>query len=116
MKKHRLQNMTRGWFIGNFDPSVLNTEKCEVAVKRYKKGEYEEEHYHLECVEVTVILNGNVEMNGTVFEDGDIVVVEPGESTDFKALSDVTTVVYKDGSAPGDKFLGRTKDGEATVG
>jgi len=106
MKKFDLESMHRGWFVGNFNPSVLNTQKCEVAIKKYKQGDYEPEHYHMECKEITVILNGIVEMGGKKFSDGDIVVVECGESIDFRALSDVTTVVYKDGSVEGDKFLG----------
>jgi|TARA_B110000503_G_C7094124_1_gene390779 hypothetical protein len=107
MKKFNLDSMHKGWFVGDFTPSVLNTEKCEVAVKRYKKGDYEEEHYHMECEEITIILHGSVEMNGVRYEDGDIIVIECGESTDFKALTDVTTVVYKDGSIKGDKYLGK---------
>ena len=39
MKKFNLDSMHKGWFVGDFTPSVLNTEKCEVAVKRYKKGD-----------------------------------------------------------------------------
>ena len=116
MKKFNLETMSRGWFVGDFSPSVLHTKKCEVAVKRYKKGDTEKEHYHMECREITVILNGTVEMGGEIFRDGDILVIDCGESTDFKALSDVTTVVYKDGSVKNDKFLGRTDQGVISNG
>lgn len=116
MRKFNLESMCRGWFVGDFSPSVMNTKMCEVAVKRYKKGDTEEEHYHMECQEITVVLNGTVKMGGNIFRDGDIVVVDCGESTDFKALSDVTTVVYKDGSVKGDKFLGNLDNGDLKNG
>ena len=40
----------------------------------------------------------------TVLEAGDIVLIEPGEDTDFEALTDVTTVVVKTPSVAGDKY------------
>ena len=45
MKKSSLENMTNGWFVGNFVPSIINTKDFEVAVKYYKKGDYESKHY-----------------------------------------------------------------------
>jgi hypothetical protein len=44
-------------------------------------------------------------INGRVFAAGDIVVVKPGEATDFEALTDTTTTVVKLPSAKGDKYL-----------
>lgn len=29
--------MTKGWFVGDFEPSILKTKNCEVGVKSYKK-------------------------------------------------------------------------------
>jgi len=46
MKTAKLENMLKGWFIGNFEPTLLRTNGVEVAVKEYKKGDYEELHYH----------------------------------------------------------------------
>ena len=43
-------------------------------------------------------------MNDSVYEAGDIVLIEPGEDTDFEALTDVTTVVVKAPSVMGDKY------------
>lgn len=37
MKTAKLEDMTKGWFIGNFNPSLLKTNDVEVAVKSYKK-------------------------------------------------------------------------------
>ena len=37
MKVVKLEDMVKGWFIGNFDPTLIKTNDVEVAVKEYKK-------------------------------------------------------------------------------
>ena len=105
MKKFNLDDMIGGWFIGHFEPSVLKTNDFEVAVKKYKKGDYEKKHFHKIATEYTLILDGEVIMSGKKFKSGDIVLIQPNESTDFKALTDVKTVVVKTPSIDKDKFL-----------
>ena len=43
-------------------------------------------------------------MNGRTYGAGDIIVLEPGEATDFRALEKTTTVVVKMPSVLGDKY------------
>ncbi len=105
MEVHKLRDMFKGWFIGNFTPTLLDTDAFEVAVKEYKAGDYEMGHYHKEAVEYTVILRGEAEMFQQRFSDGDIVCVQPNETTDFRALTDVITVVVKTPSVKKDKYL-----------
>tara|TARA_B100000941_G_C28473164_1_gene537614 strand:+ start:966 stop:1289 length:324 start_codon:yes stop_codon:yes gene_type:complete len=105
MKKYKLQDMVGGWFIGNFDPSLLKTEDVEVAVKDYKIGSYEDSHFHKIAKEITVIVKGKVLMNGVEYKQGDIIVIEPGESTDFEVLEETITTVVKIPGATNDKYL-----------
>jgi len=105
MKKHNLDDMIGGWFIGHFEPTILKTDDFEVAVKIYKKGDYEENHYHKIATEYTLIMDGDVIMSGENYSSGDIVVIKPNESTDFRALTDVKTVVVKTPSVANDKYL-----------
>ncbi len=105
MKKARLEDMTRGWFIGNFDPVVLRTAAFEMGVKRYRAGEKEQRHYHRLAVEVTVIVSGTVKMNGIEYTEGDIIALDPGDATDFVAVTDAVTCVAKMPSVLGDKYL-----------
>ena len=107
MQKFNLENMIRGWFVGDFDPSVLKTDKAEVGVKSYKQGDYEDRHYHKIATEITVIISGKVKMNGNIYNAGDIVVIEPFEDTDFEALEDTQNVVVKIPAAKDDKYLGK---------
>ena len=106
MRKERLENMTKGWFVGNFEPTMLKTGAVEVAVKHYKAGDHEDWHFHKIATELTVIVSGEVRMNGEVYCAGDIIQIDPGEATDFLALQDTTTTVVKFPGASHDKYLG----------
>ena len=39
MKTAKLTDMIKGWFVGNFEPTLLKTNDVEVAVKEYRKGD-----------------------------------------------------------------------------
>jgi quercetin dioxygenase-like cupin family protein len=100
-----LHNMVGGWIVGNFEPTCLKTAACEVACKHYEAGAAEAAHVHRVATELTLVAAGRVAMNGRTFSAGDIVVLEPGEATDFRALEKTTTVVVKMPSVIGDKYL-----------
>jgi len=105
MEKFNLEDMERGWFIGNFNPTVLNSDSCEVAIKKYNKGDYEGKHYHKIATEVTVILSGEVLLDNIKYKSGDIIKIQPGIIVDFKALTDAITIVVKVPGASNDKYL-----------
>lgn len=105
MKTARLDNMEKGWFIGNFDPSLYKTNDVEVAVKCYNAGEREEAHFHKIANEFTVIISGTVEMNGVSYGAGDIVCLESGDIADFVAVTDSVNVVVKIPGANNDKYF-----------
>ena len=77
MKIDNLDKMIGGWFIGNFEPSLLKTNDCEVAVKRHHEGDYEGHHYHKIATEYTVIINGRIKMNGIEYGAVNVVVKIP---------------------------------------
>ena len=107
MKVYKEEDFTKGWFIGNFDPVIKKSKDFEVSLKTYIEGDYEERHHHKIATEITIIARGIVEMNGLTFKTGDIIEIPPGESTDFKVISeDVSTVVVKYPSVVDDKYLG----------
>ena len=106
MKKFLLSDMTKGWFLGDFSPTLIKTKDVEVGVKQYQKGDYEARHHHKVATEITVIILGEVRMNGELYKAGDILMIEPGESTDFEVLEDTTTVVVKHPGAQNDKYMG----------
>lgn len=97
--------MIKGWFIGDFTPSVLRTRDFEVGLKEYKSGDVEPSHLHKAATEITLICSGMVMFNDFVYTKGSIVVVEPGEVVQFKALEDSLTVVVKCPSVLSDKYI-----------
>ena len=105
MKTGQLDRMTRGWFVGDFEPSIYKTQNCEVAVKRYKAGEQEARHFHKVATEVTVVITGSVRMNGAVYNEGEMIVIDPGEATDFMAIEDSINVVVKIPGVKDDKYV-----------
>lgn len=105
MQCFKLDTMVGGWFVGDFEPSIWRHESHEVAVKYYQAGDREPSHVHRVAEEITVVVAGRVRMCGREFERGDIVVIKPGEATDFEAIEEATTVVVKSPSVRGDKYL-----------
>lgn len=104
MKIAKLSDMKKGWFVGDFEPTLFQTQDVEVAVKSYKAGEYEESHFHKIATEITVIVKGSVKMNNIVYEEGDIVILDPGDITDFYAITDTINTVVKIPGAKNDKY------------
>jgi len=105
VKKDNIKSMKNGWFIGNFNPSVLKTNEVEVALKEYEQGDYEDAHFHKIATEITLIVEGEVEMFNERYKKGDILTIYPDEITDFKALTKVKTFVVKLPGANEDKYI-----------
>jgi mannose-6-phosphate isomerase-like protein (cupin superfamily) len=106
MRSYKLNEMVKGWFVGNFEPTIIKTNDVEVAVKNYNKGESEPSHHHRVATEITVVVSGSILMNGKKFIAGDIVVLEPYESTNFEVLENGTiNVVVKFPGASNDKYV-----------
>ncbi len=104
MNKYNLQNFTKWWLIGNFEPSLFKTEAFEVAVKSYKKWDKEDSHFHKVATEYTILNSGKFRMNEHIYTAGDIVEILPWESTDFECLEDWDTTVVKIPCVSWDKY------------
>lgn len=104
MKVFHENDLKKGWFVGDFDPTCFKSPEVEVAVKRYSAGDYEPSHHHKVAKELTFIVEGEVEMNGVRYNKGCIILMEPGESTDFEAISDAVNVVVKLPCVKNDKY------------
>jgi quercetin dioxygenase-like cupin family protein len=105
MKVYNIEDMTRGWFVGNFDPAALKTDQFEVGYHRHKAGDPTQDHYHKESTEVSVILKGKILLNGKQLSSGDIFVFEPYTVSEGEYLEDTDLIVVRNASKPGDKYL-----------
>lgn len=104
MNVYKLENMTKGWFVGNFSPSAHNAD-YEIGLKRYIAGNTEQKHHHKLATEFTVVVLGKISMNGVLFTDGDIIQVDPFEDVKFECIEDAITIVFKTISVIGDKYI-----------
>ena len=105
MKRHNLKDFKRGWFVGDFEPSLVKSQNIEVAVQTYNAGARQPEHVHKIAREFTVIISGLVNISGIEYGVGDIVEISPGERAAFTALEPTITVVVKCPSVKNDKYL-----------
>ena len=105
MKTAKLNETYRGWLVGDFDGALLRTRSTEVAVKREKKGDEIPAHMHEVVAEVTVVVQGVIQINDRVFHAGDLILVEPGEVARYTCIEDAITVVIKVPGFPEDKTL-----------
>lgn len=104
MKIHKLQTMTKGWFVGDFLPSAYKA-NYEIGLKKYLAGDIEPRHHHRLATEFTLVVSGKICMNGVLFYEGDIVQVDLYEDVKFECVEDATTVVFKTASVSGDKYI-----------
>lgn len=105
MKTLKLNEYTKGWLIGDFEPSVIKTDQFEFSIKKYAKGDKELRHYHKVAREMTVVVTGIFEMNSVLFKEGDIILLEPGEESIFSCIESGYTAVIKMPSVKGDKYI-----------
>lgn len=101
----RFEDMIGGWYIGDFEPTLHRTSEVEVAIKEYAAGDGEPSHHHKVATEITAIVCGRAEMQGRELKPGDVMVLHPGESSAFEALTDVVLVAVKLPSAREDKYV-----------
>ncbi len=106
METGKLEHMVKGWFVGDFEPSLFKTDACEVGVKHYKAGDSEALHHHRVATEITCVISGRVRMCDREWGAGDIIVLHPGDATAFEALTDACNVVVKLPGASNDKYMG----------
>jgi hypothetical protein len=104
MKVNRIENMKGGWFIGNFEPSVYKTDQFEVSYKTHYKGEKWDFHYHTQVTEINYLVKGQMVIQNTPLNAGDIFVLEPYEIADPEFITDCELVVVKTPSA-NDKMI-----------
>ena len=100
----KLNNMIRGWFIGDFEPCVYRTREFEVGVLTHRKNEQWDEHYHKIANEINVLIEGKMIINGVHIEAGDIFIIKPNESSAPVFLEDCKIVCVKTPSVIGDKY------------
>lgn len=97
-------NFKNGWFIGDFEPSLLKTKNFEVSIQFHPKGFVGKKHYHKLYTEYNLIISGKMKIENKELTKGDIFVYLPDEISNCEFLEDTTLVIVRDGSDPKDKY------------
>ena len=105
MRIYKLDKMVGGWFIGNFKPSVLKTNKFEVSYKVHKKNEKWPYHYHNFVDEYNLVVKGKMKIRGKILSKGDIFHLRKKELADPIFLKTTHIVCVKVPSRPNDKII-----------
>jgi quercetin dioxygenase-like cupin family protein len=105
MRRYNHSEFKGGWFIGDFEPSILRTQQFEVALAVHRKGDVWPKHYHSESVEYNLLVSGRMMIQNEVIEEGNIFVFDKGEIADPIFLEDCKVMVIKTPSLPHDKII-----------
>jgi quercetin dioxygenase-like cupin family protein len=105
MKIEKLNKFTRGWIIGNFEPSLLKTKDFEIGIITHKKGEHWPAHYHKLGTEFNVLISGRMTLCDIELSAGDVFTLEPLEIADPVFHEDCVIICVKVPSDTSDKYL-----------
>jgi hypothetical protein len=100
-----IKNMFRGWFLGDFEPSVYETKDFEVGYLSHSRGEIWPSHYHEKVLEINLLIKGKIKFNNIMIEPGQIFIFKPFEVSEPEFLEDCELVCIKTPSIPSDKII-----------
>lgn len=103
--KYDLNDMYRGWFVGNFEPSVYKTKDFEVGYLLHKKGERWDIHYHEHMKEINLLVKGKMILNNKAIKENDIFVIDKNVIAAPIFLEDCYILCIKVPSVIGDKVI-----------
>lgn len=93
-----------GWFIGNFEPSILNVKDFEVGYLKRRAGE-NCVHYHAKCTEYNYLIRGKMKVNGDTIHEGTMFTINKYMICIPEILEDCEIICVKIPSAPSDKVI-----------
>jgi mannose-6-phosphate isomerase-like protein (cupin superfamily) len=103
-KTWQLTDFVRGWFIGNFEPNIVKTDKYEVALLTHCKGEKWDFHYHRLADEINFLVEGRMLINERLVEKGSLFVIQKNQLTCPNFLENCKVLCIKVPSVPSDKY------------
>lgn len=105
IEKYNIKDMFRGWFIGNFEPSVYKTNNFEVGYLLHKKGEMWDVHYHEYTTEINLLIEGKMILNNIEINKNEIFIINKNNIAAPIFLEDCYIICIKVPSIIGDKII-----------
>jgi mannose-6-phosphate isomerase-like protein (cupin superfamily) len=100
-----VNNYTRGWLIGNFEPSIRKETEYEVGLLNHKKNEKWAFHYHKESTEINILLSGKMVINNKELKAGHVFIFDKNIIACPIFLDNCKIICIKIPSVPGDKMI-----------
>lgn len=100
-----IKDTEKGWFIGNFPKAIFKSEDFEVSWRIHPAGEEWDLHYQEKAIEINLLIDGEMLLNGQVITPGDVFIIPPYEITDVKFIKNCSVVCVKTPSLPSDKVI-----------
>jgi choline kinase len=97
------ENMVRGWFIGDFLPSILRTQEFEVGFGDHFVNQKWPYHIHDDMEEYNYVLEGSLQLSGIDYHTGDFFMFERGTPAIPSFATHCKIVCIKSPSVRGDK-------------
>ena len=74
------EDFLRGWFVGQFDPSLYTDPNVEIGIKDFTEGlEKPDEHFHTKGYEMSMVLQGTMQNKSGRFTQGEYYIQSPLE-------------------------------------
>jgi hypothetical protein len=105
MEVSHISDFKKGWFVGDFEPSIFRNPFFELAHQKHEAGYKTPKHFHKVTTELTYIVKGKMRVGDQILSDGCMFVYEKGEMADSEVIEDVDIVVLRYPSIPTDKYF-----------
>lgn len=105
MDVFNINQMSGGWWGGNFQPACFQSSNFEVCHATHTSGQYWQPHYHKIATEYNLLINGRMLMHDKEIKASEIFVLKPYEIANPVFLEDCCLTVIKSPSVKGDKYL-----------
>tara|TARA_A100001515_G_scaffold8245_2_gene6908 strand:- start:4743 stop:5069 length:327 start_codon:yes stop_codon:yes gene_type:complete len=105
MRFGNVADFTRGWIVGDFEPTLFKTIDNDIGILRVRKGDKSDGHFHSKHTEHNIIISGKVEIDGHILREDDIFVYEPFDESHVYFLEDTVLLVIKNPSTKNDKHF-----------
>ena len=99
-----LNDYTRGWLIGNFEPNIKKTTEYEIGILQHKQNEKWQFHYHKDAIEINIILSGEMIINNIKISENTIFIFKQNMISCPVFLTDCKIICIKIPSIPTDKY------------
>lgn len=99
------QDYKNGWLVGDFKPSLLETNFMDIGILELEEGTKGDSHYHKEHTEYNYIISGEANVGGHLLSKGDCFIYEPLDKSDVVYTKDTVILCIKTPSKKGDKFF-----------